>query len=355
MFSLFDRYIARNVFAAMLVTEIALVALNLAITFVSKLGNIEGDYGVIASLIYQFLRLPWRLYEFAPLAVLLGGLLGLGNMASSNELTAMRAAGASLTRLTIAAIKPMLVVSLLMLAIGQWVVPNTEQMAQSYQSEKKQSADVPSVGSGVWEIDGSTFFNFGSIRMDNSLVNVERLQFDGDKLAAISYGANGTWNPDTKTWHIQDVRTTRFQDDHTEASQQPAEDWETRFDPAFISKMLLDPDTNSITGLWQQAHYQDAQGVSSNTAWLYFWQKILQPLSFISLMMIAASSVFGPLRSKSAGTRIFIGIIVALCVKYLQDLLAPASLLFGFSPLWAVLMPIILCYLVGIYLFRRSG
>ncbi|MGJ8515475.1 LPS export ABC transporter permease LptG [Carnimonas bestiolae] len=355
MFSRFDRYIARNVFAAMLVTEVALVALNLAIVFIDKLDGMEGNYGVFESFIYQCLRLPWRLYEFAPLAVLLGGLIGLGNMAASNELTAMRAAGASITRLTLAALKPMLVISIIVMAMGQWLVPNSEQLAQSYKSEKQQKSDVASISGGAWEIDGETFFNFGGIRLDDSLVGIERLEFDGSKLRSISYGARGEWDADKKSWHIEDIKTTRFYDDHTKAEHQDSADWKTRFDPEFISQLILDMDTHSISGLWQLAHYQDAQGVSSNSAWLYFWQKILQPLSFISLMLVAASSVFGPLRSKSAGTRIFIGIIVALCVKYLQDLLAPASLLFGFPPLWAVLIPILLCVGAGLYQFKRNG
>ncbi|MGO1344270.1 MAG: LPS export ABC transporter permease LptG, partial [Chromohalobacter japonicus] len=53
--------------------------------------------------------------------------------------------------------------------------------------------------------------------------------------------------------------------------------------------------------------------------------------------------------------RVFYGIIVGVSFKYLQDLLAPASMLFGFSPVFAVLVPTVACYVLGIVLLRRTG
>jgi lipopolysaccharide export system permease protein len=38
-----------------------------------------------------------------------------------------------------------------------------------------------------------------------------------------------------------------------------------------------------------------------------------------------------------------------------QRLLGPASLIFGFSPLLAVLCPILICVGIGVVLLRKSG
>jgi lipopolysaccharide export system permease protein len=38
-----------------------------------------------------------------------------------------------------------------------------------------------------------------------------------------------------------------------------------------------------------------------------------------------------------------------------QDLLGPASLVFGFAPLVAVLVPAVVCAVIGLWLLRRAG
>ncbi|MDB5983897.1 MAG: permease, YjgP/YjgQ family, partial [Pseudomonas sp.] len=38
-----------------------------------------------------------------------------------------------------------------------------------------------------------------------------------------------------------------------------------------------------------------------------------------------------------------------------QDLLGPSSLVFGFSPLLAVLVPSGICAIAGVWLLRRAG
>jgi hypothetical protein len=80
---------------------------------------------------------------------------------------------------------------------------------------------------------------------------------------------------------------------------------------------------------------------------------MLMPLTMGSLVLVAASFVFGPLRTVAAGTRVFYGVVTGLSFKYLQDLLAPASTVFGFSPAWAVLAPTLICAGLGLYLLTH--
>ncbi|MEI2781351.1 MAG: LptF/LptG family permease [Candidatus Competibacter sp.] len=60
----------------------------------------RADYDFAAALRYLALIQPQRLYELFPMALLVGGLLGMGALAAGSELIVMRAAGLSLTRLT---------------------------------------------------------------------------------------------------------------------------------------------------------------------------------------------------------------------------------------------------------------
>jgi lipopolysaccharide export system permease protein len=55
------------------------------------------------------------------------------------------------------------------------------------------------------------------------------------------------------------------------------------------------------------------------------------------------------------GFRVFTGIIVGLLFKYMQDLLGPSSLVFGFDPIFATLVPIAICAATGIFLLFRAS
>jgi lipopolysaccharide export system permease protein len=80
----------------------------------------------------------------------------------------------------------------------------------------------------------------------------------------------------------------------------------------------------------------------------------LQPLAIAGLVLVAISFIFGPLRDGTMGFRIFAGVIVGIVFRTSQDLLGPASLVFGFSPLYAALIPIAVCMLFGIGLLQKA-
>jgi len=348
-----DRYIARNVLGAMLVVQVMVLGLDLVITYINDLGDVSGNYTALDVLLYLIMRLPWRFYEYAPVAVLIGSLIGLGSMASSNELTVMRAAGRSLGRILLGVLKPLVLVILITMAIGEFVGPATEQHAEAWRLEQSKGSDAVLSRGGGWQREGDSFYHFGTIRADDTLINVRRYEFDGQRLVEAMEAQRAVWNGDA--WVLENVRTTVFDQDRTRVETQAIETWETDLTPAQLNRLLLPLDSQPMTSLWQYASYQEAQGQEATQPLLYFWQKSLLPVTLAGLVLLAASFVFGPLRSVAAGTRIFYGVIVGLTFKYLQDLLAPASVLFGFSPALAVVVPTAACYLLGIWLLRRTG
>src|SRR5690606_35784494 len=101
--------------------------------------------------------------------------------------------------------------------------------------------------------------------------------------------------------------------------------------------------------------YLQQQGLDADSYLLSFWRKVTQPLGTFALVILGISFIFGPLRSVTPGYRIFSGILVGLIYKYSEDLLAPASILFGIDPIWASSLPISGCLLAGIIVMRRAG
>ena len=87
---------------------------------------------------------------------------------------------------------------------------------------------------------------------------------------------------------------------------------------------------------------------------LAFWRKVLQPLATLGLVLVAMSFIFGPLREVQ-WVRGLIGVIVGVVFRISQDFFGPASLIFGYDPLVAAVVPISGCWVGGLWLLWRRA
>ena len=349
-----DRYIGIHVLLAILSVLGIIVGLALLFAFIDELGDVEGDYGLMQVACYVLLTTPSRVHEMLPMAALIGCLIGLGTLASNSELTIMRAAGVSLGRIVLAVMKPMLVLMLAGILIGEYLAPWSEDVAQAGRASAQGAGEAQSSKRGLWHRQGSEFVHINAVQPGGRLLGVTRYQFDEERrLLSASFARRASF--EDEYWQLRDVSTTHFRGDHTEVVQTEEERWDVRLTPQLLGTVVLEPDALSITGLWRYIHYLGEQGLNNGRYWLAFWTKVLQPVVTVALVLLAISFIFGPLRSVTLGQRIFTGVIVGFVFRILQDLLGPASQVFGFSPLLAVLVPAAICALAGAWLLRRAG
>ena len=349
-----DRYIGTSVFFGILAVLGIIVSLAALFAFIDELGDVGGDYDVLAAAWYVFLTLPRRVYDMLPMAALIGSLIGLGTLASSSELTVMRAAGVSVGRIVWAVMKPMLVLMVVGVLIGEYAAPWSENLAQANRSLAQGSGDAQSSKRGLWHRQGEEFVHINAVQPNGVLYGVTRYHFDGERhMQAASFAKRALYQGDY--WQLEDVTTTHFRGDHTEVVNSVTERWDVELKPELLGTVVMEPEALSITGLWRYTHYLAEQGLNNGRYWLAFWTKVLQPLVTAALVLMAISFIFGPLRSVTLGQRVFTGVVIGFVVRISQDLLGPSSLVFGFSPLFAVLVPAGVCALAGIWLLRRAG
>jgi len=349
-----DRYIGVQVFLAILSVLGIIVGLALLFAFIDELGDVEGSYGLGDVLQYVLLTSPRRLYEMLPMAALIGCLIGLGTLASSSELTIMRAAGVSLGRIVLAVMKPMLVLLVAGILIGEYVAPWSEDLAQARRSLAQGAGEAQSSKRGLWHRQENEFVHVNAVQPGGVLVGVTRYRFDEERrLLSSSFARRASYQGDY--WQLQNISTTHFRGDHTELLRAAEERWDVQLTPQLLGTVVMEPESLSITGLWRYIHYLGEQGLNNGRYWLAFWNKVLQPAVTVALVLLAISFIFGPLRSVTLGQRIFTGVVVGFVFRIIQDLLGPASQVFGFSPLLAVVLPAAVCALIGVWLLRRAG
>ncbi|VXB57668.1 LPS export ABC transporter permease LptG [Pseudomonas sp. 8AS] len=349
-----DRYIGTSVFFAIMAVLGIIVGLALLFAFIDELGDLGDSYGTLEALVYVLLTLPRRIYEMLPMAALIGCLIGLGSLASNSELTIMRAAGVSVGRIVWAVMKPMLVLMLVGLLIGEYLAPWSENLAQAHRSMAQGGGEAQSSKRGLWHRQGQEYIHINAVQPNGRLYGVTRYQFDDQRhLLSSSFARRALYQGDH--WQLEEVKTTHFRERTTEVVEEPNQRWDIELNPQLLGTVVMAPEALSVSGLWRYIQYLGEQGLNNGSYWLAFWTKVLQPLVTAALVLMAISFIFGPLRSVTLGQRVFTGVLVGFVFRIAQDLLGPSSLVFGFSPLLAVLVPTLICAGAGFVLLRRAA
>lgn len=349
-----DRYIVSNVAAAMMLVMAIVLSLDVMFAFIGEMDDLKRNYQVFEAFLYVLTTLPRRIYDYLPLGAFMGCLVGLGAMAKNSELVVLRAAGVSTGRIVLSTMKPALVLVLISLMIGEFVAPLTERIAQSQKAIHQGASSNVVVRSGLWHREGKVFMHFNAVEPNGVLHGVSMQFYDQEKRLTMSRFATRAIYQ-RESWQLEQVVETHFLENQIVSKQYPTMDWATELSPSVLSVLILKPDDLSISGLYSYSRYLTEQELNASVYMMAFWKKILQPLTTGVLVFVAISFVFGPLRSVTMGFRVFSGVIVGLLFKYAQDLLGPSSLVFGFNPIYATLIPVFICLLAGIFLLRRAG
>ncbi|HDZ55972.1 MAG TPA: LPS export ABC transporter permease LptG [Pseudomonas xinjiangensis] len=349
-----DRYIGSSVLWSVLVVSLIVLGLDMLFAYIGELEDLEGEYDAVEALIYVVLTMPRRLYDLLPVAVLVGCLVGLGTLASNSELTVMRAAGVSVARIIGAVMKPLVFVMVGGVLLGEYAAPYSEGVAESRRAIAVGSGEAIK-SKGLWHREGNEFIHINAVQPDGMLRGITRYRFDDERrLLEASFANRATVQGND--WLLQDVQFTRFLDSgNSEVGTLESLRWNAGLSPELLRVVLLEPDVLSLRGLWRYQNYLAEQELNNTAYWLSFWRKLLQPVTTATLVFVAISFIFGPLRSVTLGQRIFTGVLVGFSFRIVQDLLGPSSLVFGFSPLIAVVAPILVLVVMGILLMRRAG
>jgi lipopolysaccharide export system permease protein len=343
------RYVSRSVLSAMLLILFLLVGLDIVFSFIGELQGLRGGYRAPQAFLFAVLCEPGDAYQLLPIAALVGGIVGLGMLASSSELTVMRAAGVSIGRIVWWVLKPALLLVLLGVLLGQYVVPAAQQQAELGRAiALGQSYATAGQVHAYWHREGDHFVQIDVVRPDGVLQGVNQYSLTGTgQLSSLRLADSANYLPG-QGWQLQALRETRLQPDGSaRTGSQPTAVWQTELTPDFLRLATVDPEFLSLTHLYTFAHHLSRQGLDAGPYFLEFWKKLLAPLATISMVLIACSFIFGPLRSVTMGLRILAGVMAGLLFRYGEDFFGYASLVYHFSPMVAAALPIAICLAIG--------
>lgn len=347
------RYIAVQVGGAILLVLAVLLGLDLLSKLLDQSGDIGERYTLAEALTYAALTMPAELYQYLPFAALIGCLAGLGSLAATSELVVIRAAGVSVLRIIWLALRPALVITLAGLLVAEFVAPPLSQLAESRRAMALQREEASLSKYGLWHREDDSFVHFNAVQPDGILFGVTIYRLDVERrLTSALFARRAHYQQDH--WVLEDVQETVFANGQLRQATAPRRTWHSDLSPSLVAILMLDPKDLSVSGLWRYTRFLDEQRSNAAEYELAFWNKVMQPLAIVSLVLVAVSIVFGPLRQASMGSRVFAGVLIGIVFRISQDMLGPSSLVFGFPPVYAALVPIAISGAVGLLLLRRK-
>ncbi|MBR9814147.1 LPS export ABC transporter permease LptG [bacterium] len=338
-----DRYLRRAVFALIAVVGLALFAISSFVTLVTELEDLgKGTYGLLQILRYVGLSAPETVYQIFPIIALLGTLMGLGALASSHELTAIRAAGVSIGRIAWGVAKAGVVVGALAFAVGEFLLPMTVPAADQGRAEARYGDMASNSASGVWLRDGQRFVHIAQLGSASEIEGLELFEIDDEgRLQSTTRAATGRYSGDG--WTFEDIQRTQFGPGGTrvqrEASASLANELSERFAPDVLRLFVLEADALSARGLWRYVEYLNANSLDSERHALAFWRKVSVPVTVLVMMLVAVPFVIGSNRQAGAGQRLFVGVMVGVGFYMVNEVTASTGLLYGLSPALSAFLP----------------
>jgi lipopolysaccharide export system permease protein len=354
-----NRYLGAAVGTSCLIVLVAFIGLDIVFRIMEESDNIEKDYTFFAVIVYELLRSPARLYDIMPVVGLIGCLTGLGALANNNELIIIRSAGVSIWRMVWMAIRPTLIFMVVLMLVGEYIAPKAEQTAISYRAFARHQNSGIDIKRGQWIRDENNYIYVNLVQPDGVLFGLTLFEFNKKGyMQSITQAERATYG--SREWLLEKVSKTTLHHEEgmnlpEKVSQSTSElsRWRTNLNPSVLKLAVVEPDDLGMEELYGYISYLQSQQLNSKSYEIAFWEKAYYPLVMVSLVLVGISFVFGPLREVTMGYRVFWGVMVGIVFKTLQDTLGPISIVFGFSPAIAMLLPVIVCSVLGGYFLTR--
>lgn len=354
------RYVMGSALLSMLGAVVGLWLLQVLFAYLSELQDLSETYSFIDALWYIFYRSPYFLVQFMPTGALLGAVIGLGLLAGNSELVIMRASGISIYRIVGWVMLPAFLFVVLSLLINQFVLPITNQQATAINNHQPQ--DGLTIINSYWSVDhhnkGMDIVYVGYADSAGNLGQTKQFRLDATANLTDALSADGgvyyQQQDGQYWWQLSNIYAVNIGQQGVKQTYNHQQQLALPIAPNNVHLFTKEADDLSLTDLYAHKQLMAQQNLRSLPHELNFWQKLLSPFAILSLVLVATSFVFGSMRSYSLGLRIVMALLTGLLFSYLTDLSGFVALATNFSPLLMAILPIVLSFVVGIWLLESK-
>lgn len=193
---LIRRYLFRETLFSVLLIMLALLVVFSFFDMIQELESLgKGNYTLPRIFAFVLLSAPGHVYEVVPVAVLIGSLYTLAQLARNSELVVLQASGMSIMRIGLPLLWVGILFGLLTFVVGELITPLSEKSAQRLRIKATHSIVAQEFRSGFWVKDGKDFVNVRQVKPDAELVNINIYGFnDQFELVSIKHAKSARYN-----------------------------------------------------------------------------------------------------------------------------------------------------------------
>ena len=350
-----DRYIARTILGAVALVMAVLLVLGLLFTLIDEQGSIgAGHYGMAEALIYSVLNLPRFALNAFPAGVLIGAMLGVGALARTHELTAMRAGGLSRWRLAATLLGCGVVLLVISLGVGEYLAPRGEQLADERKAlARYDNLSLASEG-GAWVRDGNLILNIADRASAREFADMLVFELtDDNRIAAIAHAGHAAQGVG-KTWELGDYAESRMSGGEISGRRESRHRLASAASVDFLQLAVVQPSEMAFGKLYRAIQYLRANALDVQRYQLAFWSGLARSAAIPIGVLFALPFGFGAMRSAGSGARSTLGLAVGMVYFFLQRTVESGTVVLGLDPLVLAWIPTLILAVAALVLLVRT-
>ncbi|NIM70206.1 MAG: LPS export ABC transporter permease LptG [Xanthomonadales bacterium] len=355
-----DRYIGRAAVLGIIAVWVTLNVLAMLFNLLSELRSTEGGYGALDVLWFVIMTSPRTAYQVFPVCALIGALIGVGGLAASNELVALRTSGVSRLRIAGSALAGTLLVTVAVVFMGEWILPGAEQKARVFRMGEKLGQVVIGGPKGIWLRDGKQIVNierpllFAKEQQQSvEFRNVAVFTFaGGNRLAKITRAGRATH--DDEQWQLEEVSDLVLGETGIDVRVEDQRAWQSSVRPELLDDAVTRPVYLSVRALRGQIDYLDRNGLDARIHRSALYAKVFYPLSILALVLAGMPFVFGQARHHNLGVRVFVGMTGGAVFTIVNNAARNFGDAYSFPAILSASVPSLLLAAAAIAFLRRG-
>ncbi len=357
-----DTYVLNSFFYYFVVLLASFVAMTHVFTFFELLSDIvKNDIPMSKVLTYHLFLTPKLIYDFAPVGVLVAVLVTFGVLSKHNEVTAMKASGISLYRLSAPVLMAALLLSTALFAFDHYYVPEANRVQDGIRNEIKGRPvqtylrpDRPWIFGQSSRIYYYKYFDHDANVMYG--VTVYELDPGSFHLRRHIYAERARWEESLRAWVFQDGWSRELDGVHVEKYDNFS--GETRTFPGlteppgyFLKEVKIDQQMNYAE---LSAYIRELQQSGFDTIRLQvqFHKKFSGPVLALIMALISIPFAF-LVGHRSAMTGVGVSLGIGMGYLAVSQLFQQVGNLNQLPPILAAWSPDLIFALAAMYLFTH--
>ncbi len=356
---IFHKYILSEFLKLFVLTMVLFLTIFLLVEFVDKMDSIMNEkIRAEEAAAYFLYKIPGLVNLITPIAVLMATTLTLGILSRHSEITAIKAGGTSILKITTPILICAVLISFIVILVNEAVVPVTNDRAMAIENKWLNKKPSEFFGDeGIWLKRGSGLYNIKKVDIDNN--TIEGITFYSIKDPFNSFKADSKVIAQSAVWVDEGwqagvARVTHFTEDGA---------IEESVEIAYVFPELSPPEELDFSGTERGqedmgylelknyiAELKD-EGYNTDKVVVDLYGRISFPLVNIIMVLIGIPFALRPGRHGGIADGIAVSVVIAFSFWIVFAVARSLGQSGVLPPIVAAGFPDLLFVAVGVYLF----